>query len=153
MSMKTVVAAMVTFTIVALGAGCGGDGDSLSREQLIEQGDAICADYASRIDEIGQPQPGNANDIERFVDEAKPVVEEGTDALDDLTPPEDLEGEYDEWIALGRGNVTAFEDLEAAAAEGDEQRMEEITERLGADQGEAARIAQRIGFQECIGGP
>jgi hypothetical protein len=151
MSIQPVIAAAVASTTLALGAACGGDGDGLSRERLIEQGDAICADYASRIDEIGQPQPGNAKDIERFVDEAKPVVEEGTDALDDLTPPEDLEDEYDEWIALGRGNVTAFEDLEAAAAEGDQQRMQEVIEDLGTDQAEAARIAKKIGFQECSG--
>jgi hypothetical protein len=52
MSMKTVFAAMVTFTIVALGAACGGDGDTLSREELIEQADALCTEYNSRGDEV-----------------------------------------------------------------------------------------------------
>ena len=147
MSMKTVFAGVVTFTVVALGAACGGSDDRLSREELIEQGDAICSEYDSRVDEIEDPE--NSDDVARCVDEVKPVIEEGTDKLDELTPPEELEDDYDEWIELARAQVAAADDMKAAAAEGDDARVEEIVSDLRDNDAEANRLAQSIGFKEC----
>ena len=136
--------------VMSVTAACGGGGDggdSLSREELIEQGDAICTEYESRVDEVDQPQ--NSEDVARFVDEVKPVVEEGTDKLDELTPPEELEDDYDEWIELSRTGTASLDELKAAAAESDDTRVEEIIQDLGDDAAEADRIAQEIGFQKC----
>jgi hypothetical protein len=147
MSRQSAFAVVVASALLLVAAACGGDDDRLSREELIEQGDAICADYEARIDAVGEPT--NADDIERYVDEVKPIVEEGTNELDNLTPPEDLEDEYDEWIALTRTGVGSLDELKAAAAEGDEQWIQEIVQGLDDDEAEADRIAQGIGFQEC----
>jgi hypothetical protein len=147
MSRQSAFAVVVASALLLVAAACGGDDDRLSREELIEQGDAICADYEARIDAVGEPT--NADDIERYVDEVKPIVEEGTNELDNLAPPEDLEDEYDEWIALTRTGVGSLDELKAAAAEGDEQRIQEIVQGLDDDEAEADRIAQGIGFQEC----
>lgn len=147
MSRQPAFAVAFACTILVVTAACGGDGDSLSREKLIEEADAICTEYDSRIDEVGEPE--RADDIERYVDEVKPIVEEGTNELDNLTPPEDLEDEYDEWISLTRTGLASFDDLKAAAAEGDAQRIQEIVQDLDGGEAEADRIAQNIGFQEC----
>jgi hypothetical protein len=117
MSSKPAFAVVVASATLVVATACGGDGDRLSREELIEEGDAIWSEYESRIDEVEEPE--NADDIERYVDEAKPIVEEGTNELENLTPPEDLEDEYDEWISLTRTGVASFDDLKAAAADGD----------------------------------
>jgi hypothetical protein len=147
MSTKTVFAGVVTCTIVPLGAACGGNGDSLSREELIEQGDALCTEYESRVDDVEDPE--NSDDVGRYVDEVKPIIEEGTDKLDELTPPEELQDNYDAWIELARTEVASTDDLKAAAAEGDDARIEEIVRDLRANDAEANRMAQSIGFQEC----
>jgi hypothetical protein len=147
MSKQSAFAVVFVSVILVVAAACGGDDDRLSRDEVIEQGDAICADYEARIDAVGEPT--NANDIERYVDEVKPIVEEGTNELDNLTPPEDLEDEYDEWIALTRRGVGSLDELKAAAAAGDEQRIQEIVQGLDDEEAEADRIAQGIGFQEC----
>jgi hypothetical protein len=148
-SIQPCLASVVAATTVALGAACGGggDGDRLTREELIQQGDAICSEFESRVDEIDEPE--GPDDVERYIGEARPIVEEGADALDELQPPEELEDDYDEWIRLSREGVAAFDDLEAAAADGDEQRIQEITQDLQDEQAKADRIAQSIGFEQC----
>jgi hypothetical protein len=149
-SIQPCLASVVAATTVALGAACGGgggDGDRLTREELIQQGDAICSEFESRVDEIDEPE--GPDDVERYIGEARPIVEEGADALDELQPPEELEDDYDEWIRLSREGVAAFDDLEAAAADGDEQRIQEITQDLQDEEAEADRIAQSIGFEQC----
>lgn len=144
------VALIFMSTILGLGTACGGvsdGGDRLSREGLIEQGDAICREYESRIAEV--EAPANDADIARYVDEVKPIMEEGAAKLDELTPPEELEDDYRAWIERGRAGMEPLDDLKAAAAEGDDARMEEITNVLRDDAAEADRIAQDIGFQKC----
>jgi hypothetical protein len=147
MSRQPAFAAVAASSILAVAAACGGDSDSLSREELVQEADAICTEFESRIDEVGEP--ASADDIERYVDEVKPIVQEGTNELDELTPPEDLEDEYDEWISLTRTGLASLDDLKAAAAEGDEQRIQEIVQNLDGGEAEADRIAQSMGFQEC----
>jgi hypothetical protein len=149
MSSNPVRTAFLVSMVMSVAAACGGGGgdERLSREELIEQGDAICTEYESRVDEIEEPQ--GQEDVARFVDEAKPVVEEGVDELDALTPPEELEDDYDEWIELSRNGVAVLDDLKAAAAEGDDARVEEIVRGLDDEEAEADRIAQDIGFENC----
>jgi hypothetical protein len=82
---------------------------------------------------------------------SSPVIEEGTDELDALTPPEELEDDYDRWISLTREGVASLDELEAAAAAGDAEGLQEIVESLDDSEAEADSLAQEIGFQECGG--
>ena len=148
MSRDSIRAAVLASMVMFVAAACGGGGDDrLTREELIEQGDAICTEYESRVDEVEAPK--SSDDVARFVDEAKPIIEEGTDKLDELTPPEELEDDYDQWIELSRNGVAAIDDLKAAAEEGDDARVEEILQGLDDDEAEADRLAQDIGFEDC----
>jgi hypothetical protein len=87
--------ALLTGAMGLAAAGCGGD-DRLTREELVEEADATCADFDQRIEEIDEPE--SPEDIEGYVQEIRPIVEEGTDELDALQPPEELEDDYDQWI-------------------------------------------------------
>jgi hypothetical protein len=143
-------AVFLAFLIGAMGlaaAGCGGGTDRLSREELIEEADATCAEFDQRVEEVDEPE--SLDDIERYVQEIRPIVEEGTDELDALEPPEELQDEYDDWIAATRSGVDRFDELEEAAASGDEQRIQEVLQGAGEGGDEANRLAQEIGLQEC----
>jgi hypothetical protein len=143
-------AVFLAFLIGAMGlaaAGCGGGTDRLSREDLIEEADATCAEFDQRVEEVDEPE--SLDDIERYVQEIRPIVEEGTDELDALEPPEELQDEYDDWIAATRSGVDRFDELEEAAASGDEQRIQEVLQGAGEGGDEANRLAQEIGLQEC----
>jgi hypothetical protein len=143
-------AVFLAFLIGAMGlaaAGCGGGTDRLSRADLIEEADATCAEFDQRVEEVDEPE--SLDDIERYVQEIRPIVEEGTDELDALEPPEELQDEYDDWIAATRSGVDRFDELEEAAASGDEQRIQEVLQGAGEGGDEANRLAQEIGLQEC----
>jgi len=150
MSRQSHVLVFLAFLTGAMGlvaAGCGGGSGRLTREELIEEADATCAEFDRQIEDVQEPE--SLDDIERYVQEIRPIVEEGTNELDDLEPPEELEDEYDDWIEATRSAVDRFDELEEAAASGDEQRIQEVLEG-GAEGGEEAdRLAQELGFQEC----
>jgi hypothetical protein len=149
MSRQAHVFVFFAFLTGAMGlaaAGCGGN-DRLTREELVEEADATCADFDQRIEEVGEPE--SPEDIERYVQEIRPIVEEGTDELDALQPPEELEDDYDQWIQETRSAIDMFDELEEAAASGDEQRIQEVLQGAGEGGEEADRLAQELGFQEC----
>ena len=146
---SAVFLAFLTGAMGLAAAGCGGGGDRLTREELIEQADATCAEFDQQIEEVQEPE--SLEDIERYVQEIRPIVEEGTDELDALEPPEELEDSYDQWIEATRSGVEQFDELEEAAASGDEQRIQEVFEGAGVGGEEADRLAEEIGFQECGG--
>jgi hypothetical protein len=141
--------AFLTGAICLAAAGCGGGGDGLTREELIEEADATCAEFDQQIEDVAEPE--SLDDIERYIQEIRPIVEEGTDELDELEPPEELEDEYNDWIEATRSGVEQFDELEEAAASGDEQRIQEVFEGVGAGGEEADRLAEELGFEECGG--
>jgi hypothetical protein len=150
MSRQAHVFVFFAFLTGAMGlaaAGCGGGDDRLTREELVEEADATCADFDQRIEEVGEPE--SPEDIERYVQEIRPIVEEGTDELDALQPPEELEDDYDQWIQETRSAIDMLDELEEAAASGDEQRIQEVLQAAGEGGEEADRLAQELGFQEC----
>jgi hypothetical protein len=142
-----VLLAFLTGAMALAAAGCGGGGDRLTREELIEEADATCAEFDQRVEEVDEPE--SLDDIERYVQEIRPIVEEGTDELDALEPPEELQDEYDQWIQETRSAIERFDELEEAAASGDEQRIQEVLQGAGEGGDEANRLAQEIGLQEC----
>jgi hypothetical protein len=139
--------AFLTGAMGLAAAGCGGGSDRLTREELIEEADATCAEFDQQIEDVQEPE--SLDDIKRYVQEIRPIVEEGTDELDALEPPEELEDEYTDWIEATRSGVDRIDELEDAAASGDEQRIQEVLQG-GAEGGEEAdRLAREIGLQEC----
>jgi hypothetical protein len=144
---SAVFLAFLTGAMGLAAAGCGGGDDRLTREELIEEADATCTEFDQRIEEVDEPE--SLDDIERYVQEIRPIVEEGTDELEALEPPEELQDEYDDWIAATRSGVERFDELEEAAASGDEQRIQEVLEGAGEGGDEANRLAQEIGLKEC----
>ena len=82
-------------------AGCGGDGgggEALSAEEFREQADAICNDFEAQLQEVEPPT--SPDDIERFVDEAVPIIEDGTGELNSLQPPSEFQDEWDRVVEI-----------------------------------------------------
>ena len=130
-----------------LGAGCGGGDSGLSREELISQADAICAEYEQRTEELEQPQ--DLDDVEQFVGETRTLIQEGIDELRELEPPEELADDYNEWISQNEENLRLLEDLEAAAAAGDQAEVQELLTEAQEAGARADRLAGDMGFEEC----
>ncbi|HZB86510.1 MAG TPA: hypothetical protein VE289_08115 [Gaiellaceae bacterium] len=145
--MRAILIGLVTSTALAVGAGCGGDGDRLSSEELASEADAICADYEAELGALAEPE--SLGDFERLVQDAKPIVESGIERLRALNPPENLEDEFDEWLSRNEENVAAIEELQEAVADRDEQRIQEIVREIDENEQEADELATQIGLEDC----
>jgi hypothetical protein len=133
-------------TILVLVAGCGGD-DRLSREEFVSEAEAICDEFDQRVEDVDEPQ--SAEDVERYVNEVRPVIEDGLDELRELQPPEELEEQWDELVARNDESLEVLDDLSQAAADGDEARLQEISDEASRQDNETDRIARAIGLQKC----
>jgi hypothetical protein len=145
--MRATLIGLVASAALAVGAGCGGDGDGLSREELVSEADTICAEYEAELAELAEPE--SLADFERLVQDAKPIVENGIENLRALDPPEDLEDEFDEWISRNEENVAAIDELQEAVVDRDEQRIEEIVRQIDENEQEADELAAEIGLEDC----
>jgi hypothetical protein len=140
--------AVLGLAITIAVAGCGGD-DSRSREEFISEAGAICEEYDQRVDQVEEPE--SVDEMERYVNEVRPVVEDGFNQLEELQPPEELEERWDELMASKGETLEVLDDLDEAAAKGDLDRMREIIEEASRREEESDRIARAIGLQECGG--
>jgi Tfp pilus assembly protein PilP len=137
---------VIVFAVLVLLAGCGGD-DRLSSEEFVSEAEALCEEFDQRVNEVDEPQ--DADDVERYVNEVRPVVEEGLNDLRALQPPEEFEEQWDELMAANDAGLEALDDLGQAGANGDEARVQEIIEDASRRDEESDRIAQELGLQKC----
>jgi hypothetical protein len=132
-----------------LASACGGDdgGEGLSREELISQADAICEEYDQRTEDVEAPQ--DLDDVDRFAGETRTLIREGLDELRELEPPEELADDYNAWISQSEENLGVLDDLEEAAAAGDEGQVQQVLSEAEEAGAQADQLAADIGFEEC----
>lgn len=83
------------------------------------------------------------------MNQAIPIIEEGLAELRELEPPEDLEPDYDRMLDETERSIGVAERLRDAAAEGDQQAVQEALEEGNAADSESDRIARELGLDEC----
>lgn len=87
-------AALSTFVVSVLAAGCGGESTAtaapLSPAQWRGQANRICARYSRQIQRF--PQPKSESDIAEFIAGVAPLWRRQSDALRTLRPPAELAG-------------------------------------------------------------
>ena len=154
--------------MVLAGLGCGGDDDDEgsdvsdasettdSGEPLDEDEyeEALC-DALVEADEDLSDAPGDLDGDPDAVeaDDVSERVEISADfhaQIDGLTPPEDLQDVHDEIVEFASGDVSLYEDLEAAAQDGDEDEIEEAQEELYEEDPELGAEALDL-LESCFG--
>jgi hypothetical protein len=146
--LRRVAPAAIALALGALpAAGCGGGDSGLSREELIARADAICEQYERRTEEVETPQ--GFEDIEQFAVETRTLIQEAVNQLGELEPPGELAEDYDRWIGQNEENLGLLEDVESAAAAGDEARVRDLLGEAQQASARTDRLAEEIGFEEC----
>ena len=138
-SRRLLLALTTVAVVVALGGGCRSDNDedALSKDEYIEQADAICADMNDAVDAAFEEHFGGSDNpseeqIEAFVAEIGPVVHRRIDEVRALPAPEgdedlleQLFGNFDDAVSrieenpvpAFRGQTDIFGDFNARARE------------------------------------
>jgi hypothetical protein len=129
-------------------AGCGGDDDeALSKNDFIEQADALCASFEDRTDDIDEPE--SAEDLEAFLADLGTAVEAFRDDLAELEPPSDGEDVHDDFVALVDETLDGVRDAAAAAEDGDMERVSSLMEGLDESTSSMNDRLADYGFGTC----
>jgi hypothetical protein len=143
---RVAVAAIVAMAVSACGGGDGGGGE-LSAEEFRQQADAICAEFEAKLDAV--ERPASADDVERFVNEAVPIIEDGTRELNALDPPEEFEDEWTRVVEINEENLETIRGVQAAYEDGDLKEAQRLLQEAGGNEEEADRLAREIGLTKC----
>jgi hypothetical protein len=155
MNRKISILVLLALAAALIATGCGngdGDGDSASstgggespeKQALIAQADRICAQGDAKIDAGGQKFAGTTNKVDQLVNTViAPGYRDQIEQLRELTPPEDDQAEYDEFLSTFEQGV---------------DQLEANPEELGGGPAlgriiEARDIAADFGMQACARG-
>lgn len=141
-------------------AGCGGDDDdttapvapvetttALSKEELVAQGDAICAEVNAAVGTLASSDAAGA------ATQAADLYSGMVERLKELGAPSDDSSGYAEFIAAAEGLAQAESDVQLAAERGEDAALvtaeTEATSALASFQS----AATSYGFEQCGEGP
>ncbi len=158
MRRRSFLAAVVPCAVVLI-AGCGGGGDettdtaasapapaltTLSKAELITQGDAICAEVNAAVGSLSSTSSEGASRVAQEADLYSGMVER----LKGLGTPEEPEG-YDQFIAAADELAQAQSDAALAAARGESASLESAQTEASSALSSFQSAAQAYGFEDC----
>jgi hypothetical protein len=128
-------------------AGCGGGGDELSRSELISKADAICHSVNAKTRALGRP--ASFADLERLGGKARTITDDGISKLKELTPPKELQDDWNRFVDMADRQRGFTSDLVDAAKAKDAQKVQRIATAASANANKLHALAKRNGFQDC----
>jgi hypothetical protein len=156
---------LIALPLAALAiAGCGGGGGSdstastaasattettaLSKEELISQGDAVCAEVNAAVGTVGASSAESSSQVSQVADLYTGMVE----SLKNLGAPEDPSG-YSEFIAAAEELSTAEGEAKLAEERGDSAALSAAETKSTSALASFQSAAESYGFKECSEAP
>ena len=149
--------------VALLLAGCGGGGDdgstesttvttaapiALSKAELIEQGDAICAEVNAAVGTIGSSSAETGSPAARAADLYSGMVA----SLNNLGTPQETDG-YAEFSSAAEELATAQNEVKLASERSDAPALEAAESSASSALTSFQNAASEYGFQDCSEGP
>lgn len=142
-----VVAAILVVTAMLF--ALGPFADELSREELIAEGNEICAEAQAAFADLQDEPPTTAREAADLTEQLIGISADELDEIRDLDGPADLDDELDRYLqAREQGIELLHQGLEAARDE-DATAYAEAQANIAKDQVERLRLAREVGFTEC----
>lgn len=132
--------------------GCGGDdNEALTYDGFAAAANELCVEVETEIDAIAGDLTGEAEADAPVFDELVPALEDATNRLSELEPPEELQDAYDDFLATAETQLEGARDAQTAAEAGDTDEYRRILEDLGPLDKESDLAASKLGAEDCIG--
>lgn len=146
----------VAFALVAgIGfVGCGSDSDALSRDELVNRGNAACEEFSEQLEEYfdkilaAEPNASDEVKAERIAKVAA-LGEQLDGNLRDLEPPKDMADAYDEAISAQAQQVADYREAADLAKSGDMEQAEKIGTRADEASKSVEKKFDDLGLSEC----
>ncbi|MBI5089504.1 MAG: hypothetical protein HZB15_11795, partial [Actinobacteria bacterium] len=129
MRLRTLVA-LATSATVSLAACGGGGSDRLSEADFVDELADICADTNSQMDAIEAGGFDDFTDLADSADQAVDALTDTRDRLSELTPPEDLERDLEDFVDVVDDQIDAFGDFGTAARNEDDAALQAASDDL-----------------------
>jgi hypothetical protein len=144
-------------------AGCGGGGSSdssestattvaapkaLSKAELIEQGDAICAEVNAAVGSVGSSATENSSPASQAADLYSGMVA----SLNNLGTPQETDG-YAEFSSAAEELAKAEDEVKLASERGDTAGLEAAESSASEALTSFQSAASEYGFKDCSEGP
>jgi len=144
-------------------AGCGGGSSSdssestatttaapaaMSKAELIEQGDAICAEVNAAVGSVGSSSTENSSPASQAADLYSGMVA----SLNNLGTPQETEG-YAEFSSAAEELAKAEDEVKLAAERGDTAGLEAAESNASEALTSFQNAASEYGFKDCSEGP
>jgi predicted nuclease with TOPRIM domain len=142
--MRTGRSLIVVLVASGVLAGCGGE---LSEQELRDQANQACREYAEKVESLESPDSPDA--LGSAVEEAQPVIDDLRSDLDDLRPPAALEERYEEFVQGVENAGNRLSELGEAAEDEDTERLQRLVGEAAEAQQGADQAAQELGLDEC----
>jgi hypothetical protein len=160
---KTTVLLLLAVLSAFVAVGCGGGGDetetttptveeptALTQDELIEQGDGICAEVNAAVGALGSSETEEASaSSEKVANLYIGMVER----LQDLGTPEGDDGSYAKFMEAAEELAKVEGEMKAAAEQEDVAAMEEAGQEASAALEEFQSQAAIYGFEDCSEDP
>jgi hypothetical protein len=149
--------------IASLIVGCGGGGGSdssestattvaaptaLSKAELIEQGDAICAEVNAAVGSVGSSSTENSSPAAQAADLYSGMVA----SLNNLGTPQEADG-YAEFSSAAEEFAKAENEVKLASERGDTAGLEAAESSASSALTSFQNAASEYGFEDCSEGP
>ncbi|HVX69207.1 MAG TPA: hypothetical protein VHA79_05895 [Mycobacteriales bacterium] len=145
-------------TVAAVGAalaGCGGgssgggaaSGAALTRAQIIEQANTICAAEETAGEKI--PTPDDIQDAKQaaaYFDQVDPLISSTTDKLAALQPDSEVAGDWNAFISLRKSFTAKMHAIRDKADAADRSGLQDL-QNLSTD--DLAAAADKVGAKTC----
>jgi hypothetical protein len=153
--MRSTVAALAVFAACMLAAGCGtdeggdgaGEAQRLTKEEYVEEADAICKEANDRIAAL--PEPQSTDQLAELGQQVIDIGQAELDRLRALRPPAADEATINGAYDLIEQQLGVAADLVDAARNGDLGQVQQLLDQGEQLNDQADQIARDYGFEEC----
>jgi hypothetical protein len=141
-----VLAGLVVVAVTACGGG-GANNERLTKDELVQRANGVCAEYERKVKALGNPQ--TLTDLVTYARSAHQALADGLEQLRELHPPAELEAKYDTWVAAGDRALERIDELQKAAAKGDQIEIQRLVNAARREDEQSDRLASQLGMTEC----
>jgi hypothetical protein len=143
---------LVAFMCAALVAGCGGGGGGgLSKKDLADKANSICAKYSKEGQKLGSPDLSDPDKAAEYFDKAKDLAQRQQDELEGLDPASSAKSSYDKLTKATGDATNLLSDLADAAKAKDQKKGVELVQKLTPISAAVDSAAKDLGATSCAG--
>ncbi len=139
--------------LIALAAGCGGNGDDsgpLSRADYTKQANASCVEAERKLDALGGFE--NFKELEREMKAGQEAMQQSAQELRELQPPKPLATRHAELVDLTEQTAELAGRLAIVAGKNDQTEMQRQAERAEKLTEAANEVSRQLGLEESVAG-